>query len=496
MSILDDILAHKRTEIARLDLAALKARAREAPPTRDFAAALARSPLSREEQVGEGPGVRAVRLIAELKRASPSRGMLAPDLDMLELARIYADNGASALSVLTDEKFFLGSLDTLTALRSGSDNPLPLLRKDFIVSEAQMYETRAAGADAVLLIVAALPDDAELAGLHALALELGMTPLVEAHDGAELERALRLPGLRLAGINNRDLRTFTVSLDTTLQLRPQIPAGDMRGVRVWHFHSCTRGPARRGRPGRRAGRRGAGHRARHRREGEGTGGMHVKICGLTNVDDALAAVEAGADLLGFNFYPPSPRCISPQTCASIIAAVAAGPRRVVTVGIFVNEAPERVQAILDECGLDLAQLHGDESPQVVAAFQGRAFKGIRGAQGDPAPFAAVCSSAPMLLVDAYSPKLYGGTGQTADWQAARTLAVHYPILLAGGLTPDNVAEAVRQVRPWGVDTASGVEIAPGRKDHQKIRAFVEAAQDALTTKTPEHEDAAGENPFS
>jgi len=175
-----------------------------------------------------------VRLITELKRASPSRGLLAPHLDLLELAQLYAANGASAISVLTDEKFFLGSLDTLHTLRglpspggrgAGGEGELPLLRKDFLLSPAQLYESRAAGADAILLIAAALPDDKELADLHALALALGLTPLVEVHTAEELERALQLAGLKLVGINNRNLTTFKVSLDATLRLAPEIPAG-------------------------------------------------------------------------------------------------------------------------------------------------------------------------------------------------------------------------------------------------------------------------------
>jgi indole-3-glycerol phosphate synthase len=233
MTMLDQILEHKRTEIERLDLAALKSQAQDAPPPRDFLAALT-SPLKlvsgdgsadyaalSERAMGAGESAR-VKLIAELKRASPSRGMLAPHLDLLQLAQIYAANGAAAISVLTDERFFLGSLETLRALRNVPVFPpsgraaegegLPLLRKDFILAPAQVYETRAAGADAMLLIAAALPEDDRLAALHALALELGLTPLVEVHAEADLARALHLPRLRLVGINNRDLKTFTVSL--------------------------------------------------------------------------------------------------------------------------------------------------------------------------------------------------------------------------------------------------------------------------------------------
>jgi indole-3-glycerol phosphate synthase len=227
---LREILEHKRVEIARLNLAELKAQANDAPKPRDFLAALTHYPgltatlsLSPDERAGRGWG-KGVRLIAELKRASPSRGLLAPGLDMAALAQVYAANGAAALSVLTDEKFFLGHLDTLRDLRFRRAVSLPLLRKDFMLGPAQLYESRAAGADAILLIVAAL-QEAELGDLHALALELGLTALVEVHTPAEAERAARIPQVRLIGINNRDLTTFNVSLETTARLRPLIPPG-------------------------------------------------------------------------------------------------------------------------------------------------------------------------------------------------------------------------------------------------------------------------------
>jgi indole-3-glycerol phosphate synthase len=226
--MLDEILACKRTEIERLDLSALKQRALDSPAPRDFVAALTSSSPGPSPEFGEGLGVREmrrVRLIAELKRASPSRGLLAPHIDLIGLAGIYAANGAAALSVLTDEHFFLGRLETLRALRFTFKVSLPLLRKDFILAPAQVYESRAAGADAVLLIAAALPDGAALADLHALALDLGLTPLVEVHNLDDLGRVLSLPDLRLVGINNRDLRTFHLRLDTTARLRPHIPSG-------------------------------------------------------------------------------------------------------------------------------------------------------------------------------------------------------------------------------------------------------------------------------
>jgi indole-3-glycerol phosphate synthase len=216
--ILAKILTEKRGEVAALDLLACRRAAASAPPTRDFVAALRAAALG-------GPGVAAVALIAELKRASPSKGLLAPKLDLMQVAAIYAENGAAAVSVVTDEKFFKGDLETLRRLRHARDFRLPLLRKDFIIDEVQLFETRASGADAVLLIAAALPDDARLAALHALALDLGLAPLVEVHDNSEVERALLLEGVNLIGINHRDLTSFKVDLGTSGRLRPLIPAG-------------------------------------------------------------------------------------------------------------------------------------------------------------------------------------------------------------------------------------------------------------------------------
>ncbi len=206
--------------------------------------------------------------------------------------------------------------------------------------------------------------------------------------------------------------------------------------------------------------------------------MHIKICGLTCLDDALAALEAGADYLGFNFYPGSPRYLAPEACAAMTTALRRRSAAVRLVGIFVDEPPARVAAILAEAGLDLAQLHGGETPDTLRALEGRAFKAFRGLGERHAEFASAGPGTPAFLVDAHSATLYGGTGQTADWPGARPLAARYPLFLAGGLTPDNVADAIAQVQPWGVDVASGVERAPGRKDHAKVTAFVERARRA------------------
>src|SRR6266496_4994243 len=177
-NILAQIIEHKRMEIAALDTQALRRLADSSPAPRDFLAALKRR---RNFPLLQGEGVR-VRLIAELKRASSSKGILAPHLDLFQVADIYTQNGASAISVLTDEKFFLGKLETLHDLRFIHHSTLPLLRKDFIIDEVQLYETRHNGADDILLIAAVLTGDKHFADLHAIALGLGLTPLVEVHN--------------------------------------------------------------------------------------------------------------------------------------------------------------------------------------------------------------------------------------------------------------------------------------------------------------------------
>ena len=202
----------------------------------------------------------------------------------------------------------------------------------------------------------------------------------------------------------------------------------------------------------------------------------IKICGIKTVKDALAAMEAGADLIGFNFYPKSPRYIDVGVCRDIMS-VMRKHGHVTYVGVFVNASVEEVYATIETCGLSLAQLHGDETPEMLHALNGKAFKAFRGIPLDITGYER--NDAPALLVDAAVKGIYGGSGVTADWSAAAELAKKYPLLLAGGLTPENVADAVRQVKPWGVDVASGVESAPGEKDAAKMSAFVKAVKQTI-----------------
>lgn len=207
--------------------------------------------------------------------------------------------------------------------------------------------------------------------------------------------------------------------------------------------------------------------------------MHIKICGITNIHQALVAAEAGADMLGFNFYPLSPRFISLAACTHIMQELRNHGHATTGVGVFVNEKVTKIQAILDACGLDLAQLAGDEPAADLRTLGEKAFKAVRPAtvaEADQALRDFGRRSAPALLVDARVAGSYGGSGHLADWTIARYLAERAPILLAGGLHPGNVAAAIRAVQPWGVDVASGVETAPGIKTSALINAFVTAAR--------------------
>ncbi|MBK8985432.1 MAG: phosphoribosylanthranilate isomerase [Chloroflexi bacterium] len=222
----------------------------------------------------------------------------------------------------------------------------------------------------------------------------------------------------------------------------------------------------------------------------------VKICGITNLEDALASADAGADYLGFIFYPPSKRAVDVNTVERITAVLRGRDRCPYLVGVFVNETGTRMAQILADCRLDFAQLSGEEVPSLIGEASsplfGRAYKALRPATLTEAEVEAewflpppdrkegqrqkAKEARPSLLIDTYHPTLRGGTGETGDWALSARLAQDIPgLMLAGGLSAANVAAAVRQVRPFAVDTASGVEAAPGKKDHALVRAFIQNA---------------------
>jgi len=200
----------------------------------------------------------------------------------------------------------------------------------------------------------------------------------------------------------------------------------------------------------------------------------VKICGITNIDDARQAVDAGADALGFVFYAKSSRFVSPIEVRKIIAAL---PPFVTTVGLFVNEPVPQIRRVMAAARLDVVQLHGDEPPDACLIEPLRVIKALR--VKDAASLqGADRYQVSALLLDAWSDEAYGGTGQAFDWQLAGQLTGNRPLILAGGLSPENVADAVRLVKPYAVDVSSGVEAAPGKKDHQKVAEFIRQARNA------------------
>jgi indole-3-glycerol phosphate synthase/phosphoribosylanthranilate isomerase len=375
------------------------------------------------------PGLGA---IAEVKRRSPSAGDLRPDADPARLAAQFAAAGASAVSVLVDERF-AGTVDDLRAARAATD--VPLLGKGFFANEEQLRELKEAGADAVLLILRDL-DDETCARLLAHAHELGMDALVEAHDSDELQRAMALDA-PVIGINARDLTTFAIDRRTQLELVARAPH-DRIVIAESGVHTRAQGAAAElaGADAILVGSalmRAADPQAKLR---ELLSRPLVKVCGLTRQEDVDAAIEAGADLLGFIHVAASPRRSE---------AVLDVPETNLAVSVFVEET--------HETAADLVQFYPDRGA------------GVRGREA-------------MLLRDGVEvARVLDQPWQEHDalhW--TRAAAAGGRVMLAGGLGPENVRDAIAAVRPWAVDASSSLESEPGVKEHARVRAYVEAAR--------------------
>jgi len=375
------------------------------------------------------PGLAA---IAEVKRRSPSAGDLRPDADPAGLAAEFAAAGAAAVSVLVDERF-AGTLDDLRAARAATE--APLLGKGFFSTEEHLRELRDAGADAVLLLLRDL-DDATAARLLAYAAELGVDALVEAHDEAELDRAVAL-GAPVIGINARDLATFAIDRDAQLRLVARAPS-DRVIVAESGVHTRAQGAAAElaGADAILVGSslmRAADPATKLR---ELLSRPLVKVCGLTRQDDVDVAVDAGADLLGFIFAEGSPRRAP---------AVLEVPDTALSVAVFVGEPEQR--------GSDLVQVYEREQGTV----RGRDAVLLRDGER-----VATVADLPWERDD--------------PDHLRNATAIEGRLVLAGRLGPDNVRAAIDVVDPWAVDAASRLEAEPGVKDHDKVRAFVAAAR--------------------
>lgn len=436
-------------------------------------------------------GRNRVNLIAEFKRRSPSKGKINSDADPAATARVYESAGAAAVSVLTEEDYFAGSLEDLRQVREATR--LPVLRKDFIFDEYQVYESAAAGADAILLIVAAL-DDQTLTSLRTIAEEeLRIDALVEVHTKAELDRAVNC-GAKLIGVNNRDLRTFSVSIDVSKHLARLAPRDVILVSESGLDPASVRELCHAGFRGFLVGEslmRADDPAGKLREFIHEQAGIHsqrtvwVKICGITTVEDAQAAVDAGADMLGFNFYSRSPRFIEPKAAAEIVSHVRsqsqAAAREVSVIGVFVNESIDEVLRIADEAGLNGIQLHGEETAEFCQRLKESSperfvIKAVRPQDGFSIEMLS-SYRADAVMIDAFDPNVRGGTGQTADWKIASEAVKKLPrVFLAGGLSPKNIAEAIAAVRPYGVDACSSLETSPGRKSAKRMREFVDAVR--------------------
>lgn len=471
MTIVEKIVARRKERLAR-EGHWLGARAREA---RD-------APLA---AFGSDPF-----LVCEVKRRSPSRGDIAPEADVVEQARAYARAGVRSISVLTEEDSFGGSLEDLARIKKALPE-VAVLRKDFLLDEEDIEVSLRAGADAVLLI-ASLLDESTLTSLHQAARKRGLAVLVEVHDLADVARCRRLAP-PLVGINCRDLATFTVDLAHPLVLRPLIGwkprlvfesgirgpedvrlalSGGFDGVLVGE--AAMRSPE--AVPALLAGFDEAGgdfwSRLYARRK---NGYPLVKVCGITQRQDAEAAIRLGADALGF-VMAPSKRRASPELLREV--ADLACLKVAVVVTERDNGTPRldpQVRRALDERLVDAVQFHGAEKPDECAALAFPYYKAVRVKEMRDVESMGLYRC-PRVLADAWSAEAAGGTGKRIPGELARAVGERGPLWIAGGIGPENVGEVVRTLRPELIDASSRLESASGGKDSEKLTIFFEEIQ--------------------
>ena len=479
-------------------------------------------------------------IIAEIKKASPSKGDIRVDLNPAKYAKNYTQAGATAISVLTESHYFKGTLDDLKTVRAAT--PLPVLRKDFTLSAYQIYEARAAGANAILLIVTMLSKE-QLRDYAALTRELGMEPLVEIHSEWELDNAM-FADAKVIGINNRNLQTLKT--DTTVARRvvpfftkDQIaveasgissPNEILKGMesKIFNFlvgesivraentrafvHSLVTAGVADEEIDDSISEHGEGQIEDEDQMGEkksgdklkdeidtdtllnttrffktGNKSARVKICGLTTVKEAMACVEAGADAIGFVFYPKSPRHLTIEQAADIAKSL---PMDVMTTGVFVDESVDFIMERVRACHLKAVQLHGNESPDMIRRLKSNGLIVIKALFAAREPYldqAGEYHEAHAILVEYGKGVLPGGNAEHWNWKLARDAVLAQEkkkegiaekesrlpkLIVAGGLTPENIASAVKLAGPWGVDLSSGVETSPGRKDIGKVKALM------------------------
>lgn len=422
--------------------------------------------------------------ICEVKKASPSKGIIAEHFPYLDIAKEYEVAGAAAISVLTEPDFFKGDKKYLQEI--ASTVKIPVLRKDFIIDEYQIYQAKVWGASAILLICACL-DVPTLTKFRELADSLGLSSLVEAHDENEVQMAIDC-GARIIGVNNRNLKDFTVDVQNSVRLRNLVQDDvifvsesgleapeDIQVLRDNNIGVALMGETF--------------MRSPNKVEklaylyGSTYYTPKVKMCGISKVETIPAVVEAKPDYMGLVFAP-SKRQVTVDQAKTLVEELHRGYAQkygsdtehdkndtIKTVGVFVNETVDNLVTIANEANLDAVQLHGDEDETFIQSLKERTnvevWKAIQiRTAADTEKW--IDSSADMLLFDAYHKDERGGTGEVFDWSSLD--AFERPFMLAGGIDSTNVAHAIRTVRPYGIDISSGIE-TNGMKDDKKITAF-------------------------
>ena len=422
--------------------------------------------------------------ICEVKKASPSKGIIAEHFPYLDIAKEYEVAGAAAISVLTEPDFFKGDKKYLQEI--ASTVKIPVLRKDFIIDEYQIYQAKVWGASAILLICACL-DVPTLTKFRELADSLGLSSLVEAHDEHEVQMAIDC-GARIIGVNNRNLKDFTVDVQNSVRLRNLVQDDvifvsesgletpeDIQVLRDNNIGVALMGETF--------------MRSPNKVEklaylyGSTYYTPKVKMCGISKVETIPAVVEAKPDYMGLVFAP-SKRQVTVDQAKTLVeelhkqytkrynnGAEQSNNDEIKTVGVFVNETLDNLVSIATETNLDAVQLHGDEDEAFIQSLKERTnvevWKAVQIRSAADAE-AWIDSSADMLLFDAYHKDDRGGTGEVFDWSCLDEF--ERPFMLAGGIDSTNVARAIRTVRPYGIDISSGIE-TEGVKDDEKIKAF-------------------------
>lgn len=422
--------------------------------------------------------------ICEVKKASPSKGIIAEHFPYLDIAKEYEVAGAAAISVLTEPDFFKGDKKYLQEI--ASTVKIPVLRKDFIIDEYQIYQAKVWGASAILLICACL-DVPMLTKFRGLADSLGLSSLVEAHDEHEVQMAIDC-GARIIGVNNRNLKDFTVDVQNSVRLRNLVQddvifvseSGLETPENIQVLRDNNIGVALMGE---------TFMRSPNKVEklaylyGPTYYTPKVKMCGISKVETIPAVVEAKPDYMGLVFAP-SKRQVTVDQAKTLVeelhkqytkrynnGAEQSNNDEIKTVGIFVNETLDNLVTIATEVNLDAVQLHGDEDEAFIQSLKERTnvevWKAVQIRSSTDAA-AWIDSSVDMLLFDAYHKDERGGTGEVFDWSSLDEF--ERPFMLAGGIDSTNVARAIRTVRPYGIDISSGIE-KEGVKDNEKIKAF-------------------------